>query len=546
MTKREAMKLFKEKKNSIFLGFTFWAALILCSVTFATANTYPTDGWQSSKPEKQGMQSQMLANMIEEIKMKGYNIDNISIIRNGCMVLDAYFYPFSKGQRHIIRSCTKSIMSILIGIAIDRGYIKSVDQTIVELLPHNIIDSLGENKISITLEHLLIMASGLDCRDSHHYNWKGLYEMRRSGDWAQHVLNLPMVYLPGSRFEYCNGLSYLLSVIINNTTKMKTIEFAEKNLFTPLGISEIDWEKSPQGIDVGYGRMWLQPHDMAKIGWLYLNKGRWGKKQLVSSSWVEKSTRGHIEAKPAVQYGYQWWVDDDGNYSAIGYSGQYIMVVPEMNMVVVFTGGLPGWKISLPLELTKKYIFPAVISSESLPANSREAEKLDSLVRSISIPFQDGFVWLSKEEGMAKDGVFRRTQTPKFMFEYPIGSKKQSVTSPGQIMRMNIPKQVDFAANVITKPKKLELRDFGPMYYAEILRQVGSDVRVVDNKEIVLKCGTNAYRTDIKWVYQNYYKLKSVVVSSYKNDQCVYLVVHPSSLANHENFERIVESLTFE
>jgi CubicO group peptidase (beta-lactamase class C family) len=497
MTTRDAMKLFKEIMNSIFLGFTFLVALIFCSVTFATANTYPTDGWQSSTPEKQGMQSQMLANMIEEIKMKGYNIDNISIIRNGYMVLDAYFYPFSKGQRHIIRSCTKSIMSILIGIAIDRGYIKSVDQPIVELLPHNIIDSLGDNKRSITLEHLLIMASGL-------------------------------------------------SVIINTTTKIKTREFAEKNLFTPLGISEIDWEKSPQGIDVGYGRMWLKPHDMAKIGWLYLNKGRWGKKQLVSSSWVEKSTRGHIEAKPALQYGYQWWVDDDGNYSAIGYSGQYIMVAPEMNMVVVFTGGLPGGKTSLPLELTKKYIFPAVVSSESLPANSREAEKLDTLVRSISIPFQDGFVWLSKEEGMAKDGVFRRTKTPKFMFEYPIGSKKQSVTSPGQIMRMNIPKRVDFAANVITKPEKLELRDFGPIYYAEILRQVGSDVRVVGNKEIVLKCGTNAYRTDIKWVYQDYYQVNSVVVSSYKNDQCVYLVVHPSSLANHENFERIVESLTFE
>lgn len=546
MTKRDAMKQFKEIKNSIFLGFTFLVALIFCSVTFATANTYPTDGWQSSTPEKQGMQSQMLANIIEEIKMKGYNIDNISIIRNGYMVLDAYFYPFSKGQRHNIRSCTKSIMSILIGIAIDRGYIKSVDQPIVELLPHNIIDSLGDNKRSITLEHLLIMASGLDCRDSHHYNWKGLFEMRRSGDWGQHVLNLPMVGPPGSKFEYCNGLSYLLSVIINTTTKMKTREFAEKNLFTPLGISEIDWEKSPQGIDVGYGRMWLKPHDMAKIGWLYLNKGRWGKKQLVSSSWVEKSTRGHIEAKPALQYGYQWWVNDDGNYSAIGYSGQYIMVATEMNMVVVFTGGLPGGKTSLPFELTMKYIFPAIVSSESLPTNSREAERLDTLVRSISIPFQDGFVWLSKEEGMAKDGVFRRTKTPKFMFEYPIGSKKQSVTSPGQIMRMNTPKRVHFAANVITKPEKLELRDFGPIYYAEILRQVGSDVRVVGNKEIVLKCGTNAYRTDIKWVYQDYYQVNSVVVSSYKNDQCVYLVVHPSSLANHENFERIVESLTFE
>ena len=216
--------------------------------------------------------------------------------------------------------------------------------------------------------------------------------MRRSGDWGQHVLNLPMVRPPGSKYEYCNGLSHLLSVIINTTTKMKTREFAEKNLFTPLGISEIDWEKSPQGIDVGYGRMWLKPHDMAKIGWLYLNKGRWEKKQLVSSSWVEKSTRGHIEAKPAQQYGYQWWVDGDGNYSAIGSRGQYIMVAPEMNMVVVFTGGSRAYRTDI------KWTYYDYIKLTSLVVSSyrdkkcvylvintgRNPEKIASIVESLT------------------------------------------------------------------------------------------------------------------------------------------------------------------
>lgn len=539
------MNLVQDKWYILF--YTLLAFLITTfsySLSPAAVNTYPANGWQTSTPEEQGMQSQVLANMIEEIKMKGYNIDSISIIRNGYMVLDAYFYPFSKGQRHIIRSCTKSIMSILIGIAIDRGYIKSVDQPIVELLPHNIIDSLGDNKRSITLEHLLIMASGLDCRDSHHYNWKGLFEMRRSGDWGQHVLNLPMVRPPGSKYEYCNGLSHLLSVIINTTTKMKTREFAEKNLFTPLGISEIDWEKSPQGIEVGYGRMWLKPHDMAKIGWLYLNKGRWEKKQLVSSSWVEKSTRGHIEAKPAVPYGYQWWVDDDGNYSAIGSRGQYIMVATEMNMVVVFTGDLPVGKTSLPLELTKKYIFPAVVSSESLPANTREAERLDQLVKSVSTSFSDSFVWFSREEGIAKDGIFRRAKSPKFRFEYPVGSKKLSTTSKWQIMRMKTPNEANFEASVIAIPDKIKLADFGPKWYMEYLQGIGSDAEVIANKEITLNCGSRAYRTDIKWTYYDYIKLTSLVVSSYRDKKCVYLVIHTGR--NPEKFASVVESLTFE
>lgn len=529
------------------LFYTLLAFLITLSsysLSPAAVNTYPVNGWQTSTSEEQGIQSQVLANMIEEIKMKGYNIDSISIIRNGYMVLDAYFYPFSKGQRHIIRSCTKSIMSILIGIAIDRGYIKSVDQPIVELLPHNIIDSLGDNKRSITLEHLLIMASGLDCRDSHHYNWKGLFEMRRSGDWGQHVLNLPMVRPPGSKYEYCNGLSHLLSVIINTTTKMKTREFAEKNLFTPLGISEIDWEKSPQGIDVGYGRMWLKPHDMAKIGWLYLNKGRWEKKQLVSSSWVEKSTRGHIEAKPDLQYGYQWWMDDDGNYSAIGSRGQYIMVATEMNMVVVFTGGLPVGKTSLPLELTKKYIIPAVVSSESLPANTREAERLDQLVKSVSTSFSDSFVWFSREEGIAKDGMFRRAKSPKFRFGYPVRSKKLSTTSKWQIMRMKTPNEANFEASVIAIPDKIKLEDFGPKWYMEYLQGIGSDAEVIANKEITLNCGSRAYRTDIKWTYYDYIKLTSLIVSSYRDKKCVYLVINTGR--NPEKIASIVESLTFE
>jgi CubicO group peptidase (beta-lactamase class C family) len=539
------MNLIQDKWYILFYThLAFLITILSYSPSPAAVNTYPANGWQTSTPEQQGMQSEMLANMIEEIKMKGYNIDSISIIRNGYMVLDAYFYPFSKGQRHNIHSCTKSIMSILIGIAIDRGYIKSVDQPIAELLPHNTIDSLGDNKRSITLEHLLIMASGLDCRDSNRYDWKGLIEMKRSGDWGQHVLNLPMVGPPGSKFEYCNGLSYLLSVIINTTTKMKTREFAEKNLFTPLGISEIAWERSPQGIDVGYSGMWLKPHDMAKIGWLYLNKGRWGEKQLVSSSWVEKSTRGHIEAKPATQYGYQWWVNDDGNYSAVGYGGQYIMVATEMNMVVVFTGGLPGGKIVLPFELTMKYIFPAVVSSESLPTNSREAERLDQLVKSVSTSFSDGFVWFSREEGIAKDGIFRRAKSPKFRFEYPVGSKKLSTTSKWQIMRMKTPYEANFEASVIAIPDKLKLEDFGPKFYMEYLQGIGSDVEVIANKEITLNCGSRAYRTDIKWTYYDYIKLTSLVVSSYRDKKCVYLVINTGR--NPEKIASIVESLTFE
>ena len=539
------MKLLQKMKCKAFHILTLFTILV-CFYSYATASTnyIPTEGWQSSTPEEQGMHSQKLADMMEVIKKNSYNVDSVLIIRNGYIVLDAYFFPFSKDLRHPIHSCTKSIMSALIGIAIEKGYIKSVDQPVKDFFPDKTIANMDDYKKSMTLEHLLMMASGFDCKDSYLYDWKGLLEMKDSEDWAQYVLDLPMAGPPGDSFEYCNGVSYLLSVIIHNTTKMKTLDFARKYLFNPLGISEIVWEQSPQGIDIGYAGMWLKPHDMAKIGWLYLNNGRWGQKQIVPAPWVEASTRGHIDANPGDQYGYHWWVKNDGNYSAVGYKGQFIFVEREKNMVVVFTGELPGGTFFIPIELGQKYIIPAAESSKSLPPNTQETARLDNLVKSVATSSTDGFVWLSREDGIARDGIFRRAQFPKFMFEYPAGSKKQPTVNPFQVMRMKTPDEVHFEASIINIPDKLRLEDFGPKIYAESLHRVGSDIKVLSNKEITLKCGTRAYRTDIKWKWNNYLPLTALVVSAYKDNKCVYLATHTGP--NPERFAPIVESLTFE
>ncbi len=386
------MKLLQNKKYIILYILAIFIILVFFySYATASVNTYPTKGWQISTPEEQGMRSQMLAEMMEHIKKNSFNIDSILIVRHGYVVLDAYFYPYSKGQKHIIHSCTKSIMSALIGIAIDKGYIQNVDQPIMDFFPDKTFANMDDLKKSITLENLLMMASGLKCRDSYLYRWVGLFEMRNSNDWAQYVLDLPMAEAPGEKFEYCNGVSYLLSVIIQNTTKMKTLDFARKYLFKPLGIIDVDWETSPQGIDTGYGEMWLKPHDMAKIGWLYLNKGRWGNKQILPSAWVEISTRGHIDATLFDHYGYQWWVDSVGYYMAVGYKGQRIFVVPEKNIVVVFTGDLTGKDGLISKNLLDSYIIPAASSTNSLPSSTEEQARLDALANSVAKAIE--FTW---------------------------------------------------------------------------------------------------------------------------------------------------------
>ena len=390
------MKLLQNKK---FIGIYNLPIIIvlICTYSYAAAsvNTYPTEAWQISTPEEQGMRSHKLVEMMEHVKTNNFSIDSILIVRNGYVVLDAYFYPFLKGQKHIIHSCTKSIMSALIGIAINKGYIQSVDQRITDFFPGKEYADKDDLKKSITLENLLMMASGLKCRDSYLYRWVGLWEMRNSNDWAQYVLDLPMSEAPGEKFEYCNGVSYLLSVIIQNTTGMKTLDFARKHLFEPLGIVDVGWATSPQGFDIGYGEMWLKPHDMARFGWLFLNKGRWSIKQIIPSSWVDVSTRGYIDATLFDQYGYQWWVDSAGFYMAVGYKGQFIFVVPQKNLVVVFACDLPVRDFPVPRRLLQNYIIPAAEAAKPLPSNTTEQARLDAIVKGIAQARR--FTWISEK-----------------------------------------------------------------------------------------------------------------------------------------------------
>jgi CubicO group peptidase (beta-lactamase class C family) len=348
---------------------------------------WPTEAWRTSTPEEQGMDLEMLADMLETIQEQGYDIDSVVVVRNGYMVVDATVYPFKPGSRHIIYSCTKSVISVLVGIAVDKGYIESVDQPVLDFFPERTAANLDANKKAMTLEHVLTMATGLECRDSYLYRWRGLNRMKQSEDWVQFMLDLPMAEEPGTRFEYCNGASFLLSAIIQETTGMSALAFANEHLFNPLGITDVQWLSSPQGITIGWSDLHLTPHDMAKIGYLYLNEGWWDGKQVVSAEWVKASIREHISAKTLQDgYGYQWWIDDAGIYMALGYAGQYIVVVPDKDMVVVFVSDLPESDFYVPQGLLTDFIIPAAKSASPLPDNPEGMALLESRVEALANP----------------------------------------------------------------------------------------------------------------------------------------------------------------
>jgi CubicO group peptidase (beta-lactamase class C family) len=310
----------------------------------------------------------------------------VSVIRHGYVVVDAYVHPFSPDSKHVIHSCTKSIISALIGIAIEKGYIKSVEQPVLDFFPERTVANLDANKKAMTLEHVLTMSTGLECRDSYLYRWRGLNQMRQSQDWVQFMLDLPMAEEPGTRFEYCNGASFLLSAIIQETTGMSASAFADKHLFGPLGISDVEWPSNSQGITIGWGDLRMRPHDMAKIGYLYLNNGQWNGKQIVPSAWVEASTRKRISATLQDGYGYQWWVMDEGVYMALGYAGQFIFVMPEQDMVIVFTSGLEERDFYVPQRLLNDFIMPAAESSTPLPENPDGVALLESRIEALANP----------------------------------------------------------------------------------------------------------------------------------------------------------------
>ena len=320
---------------------------------------WPTDEWRTADPEEVGIYSGPLDDMLEAISNRGIGVDSVTVVRDGYVVLDEYFSPY-EGEPHIIYSCTKSVVSTLIGIAIEEGYIESLDVRMLDLFPDRTAGNMNAWKEEMTLRDLLTMTAGFDARDSYLYDWEGLYPMHDSPDALQYVLNLPVIEEPGTRFEYTNGVSHLLSCIITEKTGMSALEYGMERLFEPLGIHDVEWHNDSMGRNWGYSRIYITPHDMAKLGYLFLNKGQWDGTQIVPEEWVEEATTKHVEATIMDGYGYQWWVSGNGYYTAVGHKGQFIHVVPELDIVAVFTSRNEV-DFDRILSLLETYVIPAVV-----------------------------------------------------------------------------------------------------------------------------------------------------------------------------------------
>jgi CubicO group peptidase (beta-lactamase class C family) len=231
----------------------------------------------------------------------------------------------------------------------DLGFIDNTSQLLLDFFPDRTMANPSTWKGNITLEDVLMMRTGFEWDEDNYDDYNDFFAMRDSDDWAQYVLDRPMTYEPGSTFYYNSGNSHLLATIINVTTGMTPLAFADQYLFGPLGITRRAWSTDPLGINFGGSNLALTARDMAKFGLLFLNNGTWDDQQIVSSAWVNSSHHGPSTPFGGTSYGYQWWLNDYQDwYSARGYNGQLIYVIPEHDVVAVFSSdNTGGWEYDI-------------------------------------------------------------------------------------------------------------------------------------------------------------------------------------------------------
>jgi len=331
------------------------------------------DGWKTNDLKSQNVDTALIYKLFSQLKDRENKIHSVLLVKSDKIIIEEYFNGQVADQKHDLRSATKSIKSILLGIAIDKGFIDSVNDPISKYLKSPIPNkNLDQRKEKITIKHLLTMSSGLDCNDWNKKSQGQEDKVYKKKDWLQYTLNLPMVNEPGTVSNYCSMGVVLLAEIISQASGMTIDKFAEQYLFNPLDINNVFWgHTSDKKIIPSGKRLYMTSRDMAKIGQLILNKGKWNEKQIVSQKWIEESTMPKTKIAE-VDYGYLWWnIPFKTNEkvfiskSALGNGGQYIMVLPEFEMVAVFTGGAyNSQEDKLPFAIMTDIFLPTFTTKE--------------------------------------------------------------------------------------------------------------------------------------------------------------------------------------
>jgi CubicO group peptidase (beta-lactamase class C family) len=336
------------------------ALLLLACGAAVSAYEIPAtleDGWPVADAAKLGWGVAQFAQLEARIADGTYkNITSVLIVHRGKLVHEAYFNEGSREHLNDTRSAMKSVTSLLVGAAIDRGAIPNVQAKVYPYFPDKVpVAHPDPRKQAFTLEDLLTMSSLWECDDNNQYSRGNEEAMYLLEDWVQFALDLPIKGFPpwqpkpqdspfGRAFSYCTAGSFVLGAIVERSTKKRLDQFAREALEAPLGITEVEWHFSPQGIGVGAGGTRYRSRDLAKIGEMVRQGGRWQGRQVISKAWIDASLTNRAEAREGVQYGYLWWHShfqakgkDRDVWAASGNGGNDIFIMPDQELVAVIT-----------------------------------------------------------------------------------------------------------------------------------------------------------------------------------------------------------------
>jgi CubicO group peptidase (beta-lactamase class C family) len=341
------------------------------------------NGWETVSQNAGILDSTLASDLLDRIRDQTYkNISSVVIVKSGKLAVEEYFPSRDQASKlQQLHSVTKSVTAILIGISIERGLIRGVDEKISAFFPEYAETFASPDKARLRLKDFLSMSAGL-AWDEWSYPYtdarNDAVQTRSSHDPIRYILEKPMSAEPGAKFVYNSGVSMGLGEIIHKVSGLRADKFAEQYLFEPLGISNYEWTKISNDIVETGGGLFLYPRDLAKLGHLFLNGGRWQERQIISAEWIKESTTNQTGAmklplwmQAADGYGYQWWLgslkvgDEEFRfYSARGRGGQYLAVVPDRQLVTVVTGLNDNILLNQPIDMLERYILPAVTTHE--------------------------------------------------------------------------------------------------------------------------------------------------------------------------------------
>jgi CubicO group peptidase (beta-lactamase class C family)/predicted glycoside hydrolase/deacetylase ChbG (UPF0249 family) len=340
-----------------------------------------------STPEAEGVLSAEIINFLDTVGKSEHEFHSFMILRHGKVIAEGWWNPYRADLKHTMYSVSKSFTATAVGFAVAENKI-TVNDKVSAFFPADLPDSISPYLSELRIKDLLSMSVG------HQTDPTGPVASGND-NWAKAFLKTPIVNQPGSKFLYNSVATYMLSAVVQKVTGEKIIDYLRTRLFIPLGIEGIDWETDPMGINVGGWGLRLKTEDMAKFGQLFLQKGSWQGKQIIPSSWVEEASTMKIEQDPSAPqskkdssdwlqgYCYQMWRSRNNSYRADGAFGQYILILPKEDAVIVITSETPNMQSQL--NLVWKYLLPS-FQSKKLPANPAMRKKLKEKIASLALP----------------------------------------------------------------------------------------------------------------------------------------------------------------